>query len=619
MKLSRVALALVVALCLPQAALAWDATGHELVAGIAWDNMTPAARQKAISLLKSAPGDACLLDLSPNDSRPQGEQEREFFMRAATWPDLVRKRTPADARPCTRFGDGDAHFIDHFWQGVSGGTESNTPKDRPDIAGKPVNAIIRLNAFRDSVACTAGPCGSDAQRATDLAWVLHLVGDIHQPLHTAARASAAHVNGDRGGNEFLLSTDPKGPELHGLWDHIVADSIPLQAGETNQKSITYLDRVIARIVTDHPESEMAGRLTPVNFDAWSGEGFKTAKAVAYPASLHEKKTPSAAYRASVFKVADEAIALGGYRLAGLLNSILDGEPPPPPPPPAQPAPPQPVSPSAHLPVPSHIVIVIDENKSFGDVIGASPKAPFINALAARGALLNFFALHHPSQPNYMELFAGQLLGVCADECPIGPFTDQNLGAALIAAGKSFGGFAENLPAKPRLACKNSPFRAKHAPWVDFSNIPASASKDFTQFPTTPAGFEQLPLVSFVIPNMTDDMHDGPGVAKEVATGDAWLKTNLSAYADWAETHNSLLIVTWDEDSSPFKTHCSTVITKTPPANRIATIIMGEPVPSGQKPSDQYTHHDLLRTILDMYGIAPFAGATTAKDITGIWK
>jgi hypothetical protein len=446
MKLHRIGLFLLaLALCLPQTALAWDATGHELVAGIAWDNMTPAARQKAITLLKSAPGDACLLDLFPSDSRPQAEREREFFMRAATWPDVVRKGKNNDTRPCTRFSDPDAHFIDHFWQGVSGGTASNAPKDRPDIAGKPDNAIVRLNASRDSVACAAGPCGPDTQRATDLAWILHVVGDIHQPLHTAARASAVHPQGDRGGNQFLLSSDPKGPELHGLWDHSIGDSIPLQAGETNQKSITYLDRVIARIVSDHPQSAMAGRLTPVDFDAWSGEGFKTAKAVAYPASLHENQKPAAAYRTAVFNVAEEAVALGGYRLASLLNSILDGQAPPPPPPPApQPPPPQPVNPPSHLPVPSHIVIVIDENKSFGDVIGASPKAPFINSLAARGALLNFFGLHHPSQPNYMELFAGQLLGVCADECPIGPFTAQNLGTALLAAGKSFGGFAENL-------------------------------------------------------------------------------------------------------------------------------------------------------------------------------
>jgi hypothetical protein len=611
MKLSRVAFALVVALCVPQAVLAWNATGHELVAGIAWDNMTVAARQKAIALLNSAPSDACLLNLMATDARPKAEREREFFMRVATWPDLVWP-AKVDARPCTRFADSDAHFEDHFWQGVSGTTGSSAPQDRPDIAGKPDNAIVRLNAVRDSVACAAGPCETDVQRATDLPWILHLVGDIHQPLHTAARVSAEHPTGDQGGNGFLLSSDPKGPKLHSFWDDIVDKSIPLNTGEANQKSITYLDRVIARITADHPRSSMINRLTPVDFEAWSQEGFATAKRAAYPASLHEGQMPSAAYRAAVFKVGDEAIALGGYRLADLLNTMLDrqGVVPPPPPP----------GPSNHLPAPSHIVIVIDENKKFGDVIGAAPKAPFINGLAARGALLNVFALHHPSQPNYMELFAGQLLGVCADECRIGPFTAQNLGAALIAAGKTFVGFAENLPAQPRLACSGL-FRAKHAPWVDFSNIPASASKDFaTDFPTTPAGFNQLPDVSFVIPNMINDMHNGNGIAAQVATGNNWLRNNLSAYADWAVTHNSLLIVTWDEDSKPSVPTCpSHVITTTPPDNHIATIIMGEPVRSGQTPSDQYTHHDLLRTILDMYGIAPFAGATTAKDITGIWK
>jgi acid phosphatase len=318
----------------------------------------------------------------------------------------------------------------------------------------------------------------------------------------------------------------------------------------------------------------------------------------------------------VFNKAEEAVALGGYRLANLLDTTLDSHPAPALSHPlaAHPLP-------AHFPVPSHIVIVIDENKGFGDVIGPAPKAPFINDLARRGASLNFFAFHHPSQANYMELFAGDRLGVCADECPIGPFTAPNLGFALISAGKSFIGFAENLPANgARLGCHDALFRAKHAPWVDFANIPPSASKDFTAFPKTNAGFASLPVVSLVIPNMIDDMHNGSGIAAQVATGNTWLQTNLSAYATWAETNNSLLIVTWDEDSSTsFETHCPTVINTTPPANHIATIIMGEHVIAGQKPPDRYNHHDLLRTILDMYGIAPFAGATTAKDITGIWK
>jgi hypothetical protein len=317
----------VLALCLPEAAMAWDSSAHELVAGIAWDNMTPSARQKAIALLKSAPKDACLLGLRPTDGRPRAEREREFFMRAATWPDVVRP-SKGDIRPCTRFSESKAHFIDHFWQGVSGGTGSNAPKDRPDIAGNAVNAVVRLNAFRDAVACATAPCVPDAERATDLAWILHLIGDIHQPLHTAARVSAAHLEGDRGGNLFLLSSDTKGPQLHSFWDHVIDTSIPLKAGEASERSIKYLDRVIARITSDHPRSSMISRLTSVDFEAWSEEGFATAKRAAYPASLHERHSPSAAYRKSVFAIADEEVALGGYRLATLLNLILDGQEPP---------------------------------------------------------------------------------------------------------------------------------------------------------------------------------------------------------------------------------------------------------------------------------------------------
>jgi acid phosphatase len=591
------------ALCVPQVAQAWGPTGHKVVAGIAWDNMTSAARTKAVETLKKAPPNACLKNLFSNvTSRPRAVREREFFILAATWPDIVRGQ-------CTSFNRPPWHFFDHFWEGVSGETGASAPRDNITIPPKTPNAVERLNTFRHSVSCDSGPCSPPEQRATELAWILHLVGDIHQPLHDAARVTSApgEADGDNGGNEFLLAGNPG--KLHSYWDGIVDKSIPRNPGE---QDLAYVTRVLGMIEADHPRTSLAAGMNPGNFEAWSQEGFDSAKEFLYPKTLRRQKEPSEDYRKMAFALSDKSIAFAGYRLADLLNTMLDGQGVVPPPPPPESSP--------HLPSPSHIVIVIDENKKFSDVIGPAPKAPFINALAARGALLNFFALHHPSQPNYMELFAGQRLGVCADECPIGPFTDQNLGAALIAAGKSFAGFAENLPAQPRLACSGL-FRAKHAPWVDFANIPASASKDFaTEFPKTPAGFDQLPDVSFVIPNMNDDMHDGSGIAAEVATGNTWLRNNLRAYADWAVTHNSLLIVTWDEDSSKFKKHCpTTVITTAPPANHIATIIMGEPVRSGQTPSDQYTHHDLLRTILDMYGIPPFAGAATAKDITGIWR
>jgi acid phosphatase len=362
---------------------------------------------------------------------------------------------------------------------------------------------------------------------------------------------------------------------------------------------------------------MAGGLKAGDIQAWADEGFETAKAKTYPASLHEKQTPDPTYKKMVFAAADQAIALAGYRLADLLEGMLTGQTPPPPPTP------QTILHPTGLPAPSHIVIVIEENKDFGDVIGA-PKAKYINELAGRGALLtSFFASHHPSQPNYIELFAGDRLGVCKDECPIGPFTAQNLAAALIAAGKTFAGFAEDLPpSDAREACHDPSFplfAPKHCPWVDFSNIPASASMDFSEFPQDPAGFAALPDVSFVIPNLKNDMHNGAVTSTEVGHGDRWLKAKMSNYADWAEENNSLLIVTWDEDSVHANVRCPAGLTTIPPRNRIPTLIMGEPVMAGTQSATTHTHADLLRTILDIYGIAPFGNATTATDITGIWK
>lgn len=100
-----------------------------------------------------------------------------------------------------------------------------------------------------------------------------------------------------------------------------------------------------------------------------------------------------------------------------------------------------------LPKPDHIVIVIDENKSFADII-TSGNAPYIVSLASSGASLTaFYASHHPSQPNYIDFFSGQTFDFCDDKCRFTPRTADNLGAALIRKGFSFAGYAESLPVR----------------------------------------------------------------------------------------------------------------------------------------------------------------------------
>jgi hypothetical protein len=311
--------------CGPTDAHAWNATGHQIVGGIAWDHMTPGARRHVIERLLAAPKDACMLDLLSTDtSRPVEARQREFFMLASTWPDIVRRRGDDDVRACTRFHRRDWHFINYFWTGVSGATNEDRPRDLADPVTPELNAVERLRLLRPFAACTTPACGTlAADRATSLAWILHIVGDIHQPLHTTARVTnqADERAGDQGGNLFKLDSSPNPLSLHGYWDGIVDRAVPRLPNETTDER-AYLARVTSMIVAAHPRASMTARLKSADVAAWSLEGLALTKQHAYPATLRRGQMPSAAYRANAARIALEAVALGGYRLADLLNQMF---------------------------------------------------------------------------------------------------------------------------------------------------------------------------------------------------------------------------------------------------------------------------------------------------------
>jgi hypothetical protein len=254
------------------------------------------------------------------------------------------------------------------------------------------------------------------------------------------------------------------------------------------------------------------------------------------------------------------------------------------------------APARHFVPPSHVIVVMEENHSYSEIIG-SPDAPYINALVAAGALFtNSNAITHPSQPNYLDLFSGLNQGVTDDSCPH-TFSTQNLESELITAGKTFAGYSEGLPAKGSEVCTSGEYARKHVPWTNFTNDPPGNNLPFTSFPTN---FATLPTISWVIPDLLDDMHDGT-----IQEGDTWLQTNLSPYLQWAHTHNSLLIVTWDEDDGS-------------EANRIPTIFVGPMVKLG-KYSELINHYNVLRTLEDMYGLPHLGNSSKAKPITDVWK
>ena len=248
-----------------------------------------------------------------------------------------------------------------------------------------------------------------------------------------------------------------------------------------------------------------------------------------------------------------------------------------------------------VPRPDHVVVVVEENHAYDDIIG-NPRAPYFAALAGQGALFTrSFALTHPSQPNYLALFSGSMQGVSDDSCPH-TFDADNLGRQLLSAGLGFAGYSEDLPGTGSTACFPGGYDRDHNPWVDFTNIPASANQPFSAFPRD---YATLPAVSFVMPNLDHDMHNGT-----VAEAGSWLKTNLDGYAQWARTHNSLLIITGDEDDGSSD-------------NQIVTIFVGQRVVPGRY-ATRIDHYSVLRTIEDAFGLAPLGSAATAQSITGVW-
>jgi acid phosphatase len=278
---------------------------------------------------------------------------------------------------------------------------------------------------------------------------------------------------------------------------------------------------------------------------------------------------------------------------------------------------------AAVPQPTKVVVVIEENKTYSSIVG-DPCCPFISSLAAGGA--NFtqsYALTYPSQPNYIGLFSGSLQGVSGSGYhPPSQFQTPNLGSKLREANYTFLGFAEDLPYVGYDSEIDQPFgptyARRHNPWVNWQDanaptlgqpnptgkLPPLVNRPFTDFPQGPgADYRWLPDVSFVVPNVVNDMHDGGAAGR--AVGDAWVQANLGGFADWAMENDGLLIVTFDEDDRTGN-------------NRIPTIFYGGAVQPGNYDT-RIDHYAVLRTMEAMFSLPHTANSITARTIDEVWK
>jgi hypothetical protein len=303
----------------------WIATGHKMVALVAWDDLTPKTKEAVTAILKQHPQyeKELMLD-APADETP-AEKDRTAFATAATWPDLVRDQ---DNPMHTLYNHPGWHYID-----MPFATGGQTAAEQTPQGPGPHDAV---EAYAKVLADLKDTTKSAADRAIALCWVEHLVGDIHQPLHSTSLFSPEYPRGDQGGNAEVILRDPPYPDssmkLHLLWDELPGDF-------SSEELIRYEAQGL-RSDPKYSREKMKDLLTDTDFLGWAKESHELAIHYAYlDGNLKTAPAPSNRGRRSATTnptpgvppgyvnnaehVAMHQVALGGYRLADVLNGIFD--------------------------------------------------------------------------------------------------------------------------------------------------------------------------------------------------------------------------------------------------------------------------------------------------------
>jgi hypothetical protein len=301
-------LALVALCALASTAGAWNDKGHMVVARLAWRKLTDAQRAAIVKMLANHPHfDEFLKAKQPANMT----QDEWVFLRAATWSDWVRSG-PAERRA---FGNAQRHFV-------------NLRFVDPDSKVKPPSELPKVNVIQSiremKLQAIAG--GDQVKRAVAITWLLHLVGDIHQPLHCAAYFSDDFPKGDRGGTRARVRIDGRSVQLHSFWDGLLGRDTTLSS-----ISSTVLEIEKMAQGSEALKADLAANKTP---KAWADEGLALAKKYAYldgklkPANEDDHphgesipRTPEG-YAEQAGETARYCAAKGGERLAQVLREVL---------------------------------------------------------------------------------------------------------------------------------------------------------------------------------------------------------------------------------------------------------------------------------------------------------
>lgn len=266
---------------------------------------------------------------------------------------------------------------------------------------------------------------------------------------------------------------------------------------------------------------------------------------------------------------------------------------------------------------SLVVIVVEENHSYEQVIGNSVM-PYLNSLAQQGALATqYYADMHPSIGNYFALTTGAVQ--TNDNNFPGPLSADNLARELTASGKTWKVYAEDLPSAGYLGDDVGNYEKHHNPFAYFTDLVNNSSQaanivPFAQF-TSDVNAGKLPDFVFVLPNALDDGHSCPtgivcGDSDLLGRADQWLKTNVSPLLATSRFQSSgLLLITFDE---------SVIADLRNGGGRVPLVAFGPKARAGATSATSYKHENTLKTVCAILGVTtcpgPAASAGSEDDL-----
>ena len=267
---------------------------------------------------------------------------------------------------------------------------------------------------------------------------------------------------------------------------------------------------------------------------------------------------------------------------------------------------------------THVIWIWMENHSFGDIIGNTSQAPYINSVAAEcGLATNYHNISHPSLPNYIGAtsgLSGRQLKIFDSDCS--PSKKCSTSApSIFGQGESWKAYEESMPTNCDSANAGE-YAVRHNPPPYYTTLAGCSTLDvpYSQLSADLAA-NALPAFSFITPNLIDDMHDGT-----IAQGDTWLANNLPVILNSPEyqSGSTVVFITWDEGTGG-KSGEACATNTSDPSCQVATIVISPSTPVGSTSATLFNHYSLLGTTEQLLGLPALGSASSAALMTSAFN